>query len=619
MSKEARARTLTILSGHWDLSQLKEVELSNTDVLAFDLPAMQACRFSGMSFLTPADFYPSHIFRRSFADRVREIELLFENLDREYLREIAYPHAFRSNIYFFLSYFAQLHYFRGLAQAIVQHYSVTQMLTTAGEGIGIEQSRAMTAHIFADQVYKEANMLEYNLRSLWKALDRPTFVRAPRTKDHLRQRVLVKLYRRYGYLLQPANWGMLFEKLRARFSVEVDEPKGRKIIWCIQDGFDVAPLKKYLPNFAFLNPITRLKEKARSLPGNVVRPIFNTVATALSEFYPQWRAEISALLKSYHEGVVCRIPVAAEMITEQIKNDSPRCALYSIGAATPLEGLYGWVLNQHNIPIYSFQHGYSDNLYFTTPLNNYYEFNVDLDQTNILVSKLEKDLRQGRNPGSSRFVHTDVAAGSIRLFEWHQASGKRFQRAGNGRVLYVQGRYPSEAWKNLFCSEGEDLLFAKHEQIFDLIAKYDLPLDIKLYPGPAKYYAPYFQRLIERSGIKHARLLYDVPAEVVAPNYSLIIVEYIGSALNAFFMALDRPIVYYLAERDLVNRAIAHDFYRRHYVAHDGKELEEVLCSYAQGRLASKYSSDYVDKYVYPLQSGNPGIRIAQMLGQGVD
>ncbi len=608
-------QALAIVSGHWDSSQLKEVKLSNTDVLAFDLPAMQACRLCGIPFLTPSDFYSSDEFRWTFRQMLSEIQPLFENLDRKYTSEITYPHAFKGNMYPFFCYFADLHYLRALGRAINQRYADKCIMMTGFEDMEADRTLVpMSCDIFESQLFTKSEARIYNLRHLSKLLGQPPIMRVPPPKqDWLKRRTLVNLHRRYGYLLRPTNWSVLFEKLKTRFGSKANARNGQKIIWCIQDGFDVAALKKYMPDFAFVNPIRGLLEKGKDFAVNDIGPIYKEAVLALEELYPEWASEIAVLMEKYHEGVVCRLAPVAERITEQLHIDQPRCALYSIGAVIPLETLYAWVLNQYKVPIFSFQHGGS-NLYFNTPQNKYVEFNDDIDQTVLCVSKIEAELRQKKDQRSG-----PATSGAIRLFEWHQSRRRRRQAAGNGRVLYVQGRYPSEAWKGLFGSEGEDVLFAKHEQFFDLAAKYDFPLDIKLFPGTAKCYAPYFRRFIQRYGLNNARLLYDVPAEVVAPNYSLIIVEYIGSALNAFFMALDRPIVYYLAERDLVNPVIAHDFYRRHYVAHDGKELDEVLGSYKRGRLASKYSSDYVDKYVYPLQSGNPGIRIAQMLGQGAD
>jgi hypothetical protein len=152
----------------------------------------------------------------------------------------------------------------------------------------------------------------------------------------------------------------------------------------------------------------------------------------------------------------------------------------------------------------------------------------------------------------------------------------------------VQGRYPSEMWKNLFCTEGEALLFTKHEQLFELVSKYKLTMDIKLFQETIKLYGPYFRRFMKRYGIKNARLLYGVPAEVVAPDYSLIIIEYIGTAMNVFFMALDRPVIYYLFERNLINPAIAQDLYRRHYVACNIHEMEMLLKRFKDGESHSE-------------------------------
>lgn len=604
------------MSGPLDASLLRKAKPSNTDVLAFDLPAMQACRSSGIPFVTPSDFYPPAEFRQTFERVIHQVETLFEQVDRQYAQDITYPHALKSNIYSFICYFSDLYYLSGLAKSIRHRYSSTQVITTEREEIAVKQWQSpMDPHIFGNQVFRKTNATTYNLKHLWKLLDRPPVLSFPQSaEDRIGQNFLIQFQRRYAYLLRPKNWSTLFLKLRHAVRAGKNIRGDKRVIWCIQDGYEVAPLKKYMPEFTFVSPISELKDTASNLWRCDTTPFYEYALAPLGEIFPEWTTEIGALLQDYHEGVVCLIPAVMEMIAVQMAADQPHCAFYSIGAGIPLDGLYAWILNQRRVPIYSFQHGYSCNLYYTAPFNKYWEFNTDVDQTNIFVSQREVELRMERELRPSQCVHKEIAGGSIRLFEWHEAHRKQTERPGNGRILYVQGRYPSEMWKNLFCSEGEDIIFEKHERLFEAVSSYGLPLDIKLYPGIGKLYAPYFQRFARRYSLRDVRFLYSQPAERVAPDYSLIIVDYIGTALNAFFMLLDRPIIYYLSERELVNPAISEEFCKRHYVVHDGKGLHRLLQLFKQGTLPSNYRTEYVDKFIYPVDGVSPGARIANIV-----
>ena len=612
------SKAVAIVAGYWDSAQLQEairtIQL-DTDVLAFDLPAMQICRVSGIRFITPQDLYSSAEFRQTFGQVLITLEDLFESIDQKYEIEIGYPHAFSANFYPFAVYLADLHYLSGLGKAIREQYTNKYILIAGSEDIESNSARIpMSCDIFENQMPRKDDAAIYNLRRLSGLLGSPPLVVRGRRldKDYAETSSLRQFQRRYGYLLKPSNWSLLLRKIGIRLSRSKDIDDGQKLIWYIQGGYEVAALEKYMPNLTFVNPVDNLRRKPSSSPSNLISPIYKEAVCALGDLYPEWATELEELMRQYHEKIVSREPVLAEKIAEQIDSDRPQCALYSIGAIRPLEDLYAWVLNQQNVPIYSFQHG-GGSLYFCFNPMPKIEFKTCIDQTTFCVSKVEAELQQKHVQSSQSSV---VAGGSIRLFEWHTARTNASRESTNGRILYIQGHYPSDAWKTLFTSEGEEIIFAKHEQFFSLASKYDLKVDIKLFPArPGRFYL-YFRSFLKRYGIRVGRLLFGERAELLAPNYDLVIIEYIGSALNSFFMVLDRPVVYYLAEQQLINPAIEADFCRRHYIAHNGKELDELLQRYKQGTLLSKYSLEFVDKYAYPLENGNPGVRVAKILRQ---
>ena len=128
------------------------------------------------------------------------------------------------------------------------------------------------------------------------------------------------------------------------------------------------------------------------------------------------------------------MPALASLIRSQAEADKPACALYSIGAVLPLEHLYAWVLNEIDIGLFCFQHGYS-NVYFTSPLTAYFEFNPDIRHTTFCLSRVEAGLRRAEEPA----LDVEVT-GCIRHSTWRERQ-RSFSSAGNGRALLIQGRY----------------------------------------------------------------------------------------------------------------------------------------------------------------------------------
>jgi hypothetical protein len=569
---------------------------------------MQSCSFAGIPNITINRLHPSQVFRRSFRQTLSVAENIFEDLDRQYANEIGFPRTYRSNLYPFASYLADLQYLASVARAIRQAYPIVRFLI-AGSGRLLVQSAEMPigCDILQNQLFVKGDARAYNLQRLVKLLDSPPIVQVPEA-DRRRIQGCTSLHfpNRHSYLLRPTNWGLLVEKLRRRLKQIKQTRTGRNIIWCIQDGYDVEALKKYLPDFTFIDPLANLAKNKAQLPAKMVSPIYQAAIARLTELFPEWTTEIVEMMEKYHIGVACRLPVVTEWLNRLINADRPQCALYSIGAITPVETVCAWVLNQNKIPVFSFQHGGS-NFYFNTPLTRYVEFNPGIDQTTFSVSRLEAEFRHKSDPGCQV-----VEAGAINLYEWHTTRYRQDRENRNGRVLLIQGRYPSEAWKNLFCTEGEDLIFQKHEQLFDSAARHGLGVDIKLYPDSIQRYAPYFQRFLRRFGIKQSRIFNGIPAERIASDYELIIMEYIGSALNAFLMLLDRPVIYYLAEPELINPVVAEAFHQRHYVARDGKDLDRLFNDFRCGVLRSKYDPRFVDQFVYPLDGVDPGKCIAE-------
>ena len=113
---------------------------------------------------------------------------------------------------------------------------------------------------------------------------------------------------------------------------------------------------------------------------------------------------------------------------------------------------------------------------------------------------------------------------------------------------------------------------------------------------------------------KKTSIIYNIPAESIMKLYGLIIINSLSSAVVSYALSLKVPIVLYLKELSLVNPLVMEDLRRRCYIVHDREMLSDILSKYAMGKLPSKWSKEIVDRYVYPVESGDPGQNIANYI-----
>ena len=141
-----------------------------------------------------------------------------------------------------------------------------------------------------------------------------------------------------------------------------------------------------------------------------------------------------------------------------------------------------------------------------------------------------------------------------------------------------------------------------------------LSVDIKLHPtGERSSYDSYIN-IIKNHKYKNINVLYGSFGEVVSGNYKLIIVDFLASALTKHIFSLKIPVIIYDRDFDKIRVSgnILADIYRRCYIARDQNELCELLERHKAENLPSKWSVDFIDKYIYPVDNGSPGENIAR-------
>ena len=143
-----------------------------------------------------------------------------------------------------------------------------------------------------------------------------------------------------------------------------------------------------------------------------------------------------------------------------------------------------------------------------------------------------------------------------------------------------------------------------------------LSIDIKLHPSGEKDSYDCYKDIIKNNQYKNIKVLYGEFGEIISRDYKLIIIDFLLSSLTKHIFSLKVPVIIY--DYDFDNLKISEvsffDLRNRCYIARDKNELRELLERYKSGNLPSKWSVDFIDKYIYPLDCGNPGENTAKYI-----
>ena len=76
------------------------------------------------------------------------------------------------------------------------------------------------------------------------------------------------------------------------------------------------------------------------------------------------------------------------------------------------------------------------------------------------------------------------------------------------------------------------------------------------------------------------------------------------------------PVIIYDRDFDKIRISddVLSDLCRRCYIARNKNELSQLLEKYKTGNLPSKWSVDFIDKYIYPVDNGDPGESTAKYI-----
>ena len=205
---------------------------------------------------------------------------------------------------------------------------------------------------------------------------------------------------------------------------------------------------------------------------------------------------------------------------------------------------------------------------------------------------------------------TCLAFGSAAAYQRLRKKQKKLQH----RILYCCGPLPYYSYSGMSAYRTDYHWYRATRTILEVCRQLALPIDVKLHPTESNYAFHYFTNLVDATHCSEARLVYGVPAESILPAYDLVLFDFLGTAVFPFSLALKASVIIYAEEEHLIKPSALADVHRRCHVAEDRGSLVTILQRYRNGTLPTKWSADFIDRYVYPLSAGDPGINIARYI-----
>ena len=587
-----------------ECSRLKKNQ--DTDFLVFTPEIMSKLDSYGIAYKTCNDFYDVKDFYSDTKINHKKVESLLLDLDNVCNHSSGFLYSYSGNALYFMNLMDELFYLDSLIEYINRAYVNIYVYSTSKP-----KTNPLKLLTYVDIVSSsnsrtisfpsEMSLSKY-IDIIFNTLD-ASFI-SDRDINCKFNNKITKIRSYYGRL--QGYYRSRYSILKQRFSLVLShgklEKKGKILI--AQDGYEVASLKKYLTDFT-LNTFSSIRHNLASLSPINIEP--GEIISILNKFTYQnfvyLEKYVNNYFLSYHYEVVGRIPIYKKYIATEIRQIKPNVLLFSIGIRDVFDMIVASMSNDLKIPLIFFQHG-GCLLFYKSLYKKYPELNSNIAKSFIINSTKEVTNAQHNNA----YV---IPMGSISRFEEIQ----KCKVAQTKDILFCTDLYIFNAntlLHNVSCSD-----FHKTScDILSTIYKNSCLVDIKIHPVGQLDSYKYFALI--GSDYKNTRILLGNPVEAIFKKYKLIILSYLGTSTLTTFLSYKVPVVLFIKNFDDLNMSgmenAKKDLINRCYIARDKYELNRILIEYRRKGLKSKWSKDFVDKYVYPVSDGNPGVNIANYI-----
>ena len=591
--------TLTILACPHLMDDNPELYLEG-EFLPLTIEAIHYLKKNNIKFITLDEFIDPVKFADFVDSEFIHIEDLFKDLDGEYYKLTRYPHAFSGNIYPFYTIFSYLKYAQKIVDFIRKKEFVKVILVSPPFSDSEQKFLNLYKNIHPSRQYRDSflvNLLIHGLNPEICISQRPD--KSVSFKDSKWFSKLCTLQFE-GYL----NYvGRHLKKILFKHKKAISFTN----ILIVQTGYEIDELFVRSKRFSTIEALSLSeKESIEDAVQTGFEKIVSTHKRAAQRACGEYTNIFLHCLFQYYENEVKFIPFYLEKIQYQIKTVKPSMGLYTAGAITLKESIYAHSLMEMKIPIFYFQHSGTEVLIDNVPFRKFINGNPNIKKTVIACTDADQTvLAKCRNTQSWTGGY-QKGKDIIRYY-------KKKHLKKNG-ILYLTSWYHSNQVLVVKNDDSDYLSYQKHCALFELVNKYKIPMDIKLFPSEDHAHLDYFHDLIKYTASDNIRLVGNPRAEYLIPKYSLIIIESVCSTLSSYLFAVDSPVIYYLCQDHYISGQSYDDFVSGHYMAKDKKEMKTLLSDFCQGHLPPKKSNRLIDTYLNPERITSPASYIRTKL-----
>lgn len=543
---------------------------------------------NGIPYRTSSDFYGRDEFRTDLEELNKNLIETLSNLDAVYDKLTGFPYVYSSNIYWFLIVLQDLLYLETLYSRLRKSYrEITPIVSPSSNPPNLINFKNLSMHSLLGLLYFDNKLTIFN--------DPPIMP----DKKTIKCKTLYYKYRLIRYInrLIHLNHKIHLNKL---VKSKTQPKKDANNIFIIQDGHEVSYVADEMKEFNFIYPCAEIKKKVSDLePAEYdFNDILAIVNDCLSSRFVVLKDFVLEIFRQYNSEIAGRAVQTVELVGAVLRKQQPKALLYSVGANDLLETVFACTANKLNIPVVYFQHGGSMQ-YVNHPYQKYFERDTRIKKTQIINAKAE--LAEAAHDGAECRVY-----GSPSKYYFLKRPHRR-----NNKILYCCGPFPHWAYKELLFNVDDHDCYQINRDILKAIDRTGLAIDVKVHVTKEFSNYNYFKELFADYNLRDSKVIFGTRAETIMPQYSLIILEYLPTALLSLALAVECPVILYLKDTTVINPKIRTDLLDRCYLVNNYADLQRVLESYREGRLESKWTAQFVDRYLYPLDHGDPAKNIA--------
>ena len=598
------AKELLIVSDYCDLNDIGPSILNRCDKLALTSSAMLALEKIKLPFMTLEDFYSYHQFRFEHDRLIQATDRLFSCLDERYEGKLQYPRAFTGNIYQFLIAFADIYYISRIAgemknKGYSKFYAIDNMVPGK-----IYDSKDF---FYADEFgfINPTLGLDNKLKLFSMVLSIEHICQANPARNNSGSSI--KNFRLGSYADRLASIGKLHLGKK-----NISE---KRYIFVIQSGNEVSLLQPNIPDFIFINPLKKLLptlKTSRSQDLGECLFLISEVEGFINDWFPAFKNYILDLFKFYHREVLGRLNQLSADLEASFDHYRPAALFFASFAHRAEEDLCADFANKRRILIFYFQHA-GTYAFFKNIYESYHEQNTRINKINILQSSVEE------GQFSQKFISffKGKALGSIKLYNLYKKN-LASKPSNRKKVLYCASSQVFYAFKDLMANVPDRVIYELQKNVLSTIQNYCLPMDIKVITFDEEHYYRYFKKLAEYTRADKASVLKGFAVERILRKYGLLILDVIGTALIPAAILLKIPVILYLKDTSYLIEETVVDLEKMFYLARDAKDFESYIHLFAEGRLESKFSMEFIDKYAFPVDRGDPAKNIANYIKEEI-